>query len=132
MLKSIRSHFTNVNKSGNLYIYKTSIARSNSTSKFATITRSFTSTTINNNNNDTLESYRKHIPIQLRFGDNDIQGHVNNVAYYAFMDTAVNLLFKDVEESIKECPQFVVETGNVHIPFGLGLCLFLYVFCLYD
>ncbi len=33
----------------------------------------------------------KHFePIQTRWADNDIYGHVNNVAYYAWFDTAVN------------------------------------------
>lgn len=29
-------------------------------------------------------------PIETRWADNDVYGHVNNVAYYAFFDTAVN------------------------------------------
>ncbi|MBY8975001.1 acyl-CoA thioesterase [Rhodobacteraceae bacterium NNCM2] len=29
-------------------------------------------------------------PIQTRWADNDIYGHVNNVQYYAYFDTAVN------------------------------------------
>jgi len=29
-------------------------------------------------------------PIQTRWSDNDIYGHVNNVAYYSYFDTAVN------------------------------------------
>lgn len=29
-------------------------------------------------------------PIPTRWADNDVYGHVNNVAYYAFFDTAVN------------------------------------------
>ena len=32
------------------------------------------------------------IPIATRWGDNDVYGHVNNVIYYAFFDTAVNRL----------------------------------------
>lgn len=30
------------------------------------------------------------MPIATRWMDNDIYGHVNNVAYYSFFDTAVN------------------------------------------
>ncbi|MEK9726230.1 MAG: thioesterase family protein [Rhodospirillaceae bacterium] len=30
-------------------------------------------------------------PIQTRWHDNDIYGHVNNVVYYAYFDTAVNM-----------------------------------------
>ncbi|MEO0499351.1 MAG: thioesterase family protein [Pseudomonadota bacterium] len=29
-------------------------------------------------------------PIQTRWADNDVYGHVNNVTYYAWFDTAVN------------------------------------------
>lgn len=29
-------------------------------------------------------------PIQTRWGDNDVYGHVNNVVFYAWFDTAVN------------------------------------------
>ena len=36
--------------------------------------------------------FRAFIPIATRWGDNDVYGHVNNVVYYAFFDTAVNRL----------------------------------------
>ena len=29
-------------------------------------------------------------PIETRWADNDVYGHVNNVAYYGYFDTAVN------------------------------------------
>ncbi|RZG77866.1 acyl-CoA thioesterase [Acinetobacter sp. WCHAc060025] len=31
-------------------------------------------------------------PIQTRWADNDIYGHVNNVTYYSYFDTAANVL----------------------------------------
>lgn len=34
--------------------------------------------------------YRRFFPIATRWLDNDSYGHVNNVAYYAYFDTAVN------------------------------------------
>ncbi len=34
--------------------------------------------------------YRVWVPIQTRWHDNDIYGHVNNVVYYNWFDTAVN------------------------------------------
>ena len=34
--------------------------------------------------------YRHFQPIITRWHDNDIYGHVNNVTYYSFFDTAVN------------------------------------------
>jgi acyl-CoA thioester hydrolase len=34
--------------------------------------------------------YLWHLPIQTRWMDNDVYGHVNNVTYYSYFDTAVN------------------------------------------
>jgi acyl-CoA thioester hydrolase len=34
--------------------------------------------------------YRRFIAMPTRWGDNDAYGHVNNVVYYAFFDSAVN------------------------------------------
>ena len=39
---------------------------------------------------DTRDHYAHCSPITTRWGDNDIYGHVNNVQYYSFFDTAVN------------------------------------------
>ncbi len=36
------------------------------------------------------EHYLAFRPITTRWADNDLYGHVNNVVYYAFFDTAVN------------------------------------------
>ncbi|HBK49444.1 MAG TPA: thioesterase [Pseudomonas sp.] len=38
------------------------------------------------------EHYRHHTPITTRWHDNDVYGHVNNVVYYSFFDSAVNRL----------------------------------------
>jgi len=37
-------------------------------------------------------AYRVFRPIQTRWADNDLYGHVNNVVYYGWFDTAVNAL----------------------------------------
>lgn len=34
--------------------------------------------------------YKHLVPLQTRWADNDIYGHVNNVAYYGYFDTIVN------------------------------------------
>jgi len=39
---------------------------------------------------ETRARYRRFIPITTRWADNDAYGHVNNVAYYSYFDTAVN------------------------------------------
>lgn len=39
---------------------------------------------------ETRAAYPRLVPLTTRWGDNDVYGHVNNVVYYAFFDTAVN------------------------------------------
>ncbi len=39
---------------------------------------------------ETVDRYRHFVPITTRWMDNDIYGHVNNVAYYSYFDTAAN------------------------------------------
>lgn len=34
--------------------------------------------------------FRQFLPLQTRWMDNDAYGHVNNVVYYSYFDTAVN------------------------------------------
>ncbi|NHC03960.1 acyl-CoA thioesterase [Acinetobacter sp. 187] len=40
----------------------------------------------------TRNEYAFIFPIQTRWADNDIYGHVNNVTYYSYFDTAANAL----------------------------------------
>jgi acyl-CoA thioester hydrolase len=49
----------------------------------------------------TLDAYPYVTTITTRWMDNDIYGHVNNVAYYSFFDTAAN--------------QFLIERGGLDI-----------------
>jgi acyl-CoA thioester hydrolase len=39
---------------------------------------------------DARSSYKAFRPISTRWMDNDVYGHVNNVVYYSWFDTAVN------------------------------------------
>ena len=39
---------------------------------------------------ETRDAYPHILPIQTRWMDNDIYGHVNNVTYYSYFDTVVN------------------------------------------
>ncbi len=43
------------------------------------------------------EDYKKILVIPTRWMDNDVYGHVNNVIYYSFFDTAVNQILIDLE-----------------------------------
>ncbi|MDZ7629197.1 MAG: thioesterase family protein [Parvularculaceae bacterium] len=38
----------------------------------------------------TRAAYRHFLPLQTRWADNDVYGHINNVAYYGYFDTIVN------------------------------------------
>ena len=63
---------------------------------------------------ETRAGYPRHVAISTRWADNDVYGHVNNVAYYAFFDTAVNGLL--VEAGLLDIAGgavigLVVETG---------------------
>ncbi|WP_394825376.1 acyl-CoA thioesterase [Pendulispora albinea] len=40
---------------------------------------------------ETADRYRWFCPITTRWMDNDVYGHVNNVTYYSYFDTAANL-----------------------------------------
>jgi acyl-CoA thioester hydrolase len=39
---------------------------------------------------ETADRYRYFVPITTRWSDNDVYGHVNNVTYYSYFDTAAN------------------------------------------
>ena len=63
---------------------------------------------------ETRAAYPRLVPLTTRWGDNDVYGHVNNVVYYAFFDTAVNgLLVEAGALDIARSPVIglVVETG---------------------
>jgi acyl-CoA thioester hydrolase len=58
--------------------------------------------------------YRVFRPIPTRWMDNDVYGHVNNVVYYSYFDTAVNgYLIDATGTDIRELPAIgvVAETG---------------------
>lgn len=56
-------------------------------------------------------SYVHFLPIQTRWMDNDVYGHVNNVVYYAYFDTIIN--------------RWLIEEGGLDIHRGdvVGLCV---------
>jgi acyl-CoA thioester hydrolase len=59
-------------------------------------------------------SYKSFLAIPTRWMDNDVYGHVNNVAYYSYFDTAVNEhLIRAAGLDIRAAPAIglVVETA---------------------
>lgn len=62
----------------------------------------------------TRADYKTFYPIQTRWLDNDIYGHMNNVVHYSLFDTAVNgWLIKNglLDLATSETYGIVVETG---------------------
>lgn len=58
--------------------------------------------------------YKHFLAIETRWMDNDVYGHVNNVVYYSFFDTAVNRYL--IDEGVLDIRDgdtvgFVVETS---------------------
>jgi acyl-CoA thioester hydrolase len=59
-------------------------------------------------------AFRHFVPIDTRWHDNDVFGHVNNVIYYAYFDTAVNRHLMDnglLDPKTSAIVGLVVETG---------------------
>lgn len=65
----------------------------------------------------TIESYPYITPITTRWMDNDIYGHINNVAYYSFFDTAAN--------------RFLIERGGLDIANAQVIGLVVESKCMY-
>ncbi|HSK15061.1 MAG TPA: thioesterase family protein [Gaiellaceae bacterium] len=58
--------------------------------------------------------YKHFLTIETRWMDNDVYGHVNNVVYYSFFDTAVNRYLIDegvLDIEAGDTVGFVVETS---------------------
>lgn len=65
----------------------------------------------------TIDQYPYVTTITTRWMDNDIYGHINNVAYYSFFDTAAN--------------QFLIERGGLDIAKGSIIGLVVESKCAY-
>lgn len=63
------------------------------------------------------EAYAHFSPITTRWMDNDVYGHVNNVTYYSYFDTAVN--------------RYLIEAGVLDIHEGEVIGLVIETHCNY-
>ncbi len=61
--------------------------------------------------------YALFVPIQTRWMDNDVYGHVNNVVYYSYFDTVVN--------------RYLIEMGAIDIENGPVIGLVVETSCRY-
>jgi acyl-CoA thioester hydrolase len=62
-------------------------------------------------------AYRLFRPIATRWGDNDLYGHINNVVYFSYFDTAVN--------------SYLIEAGALNIHAGAAIGLVVQTHCDY-
>lgn len=66
--------------------------------------------------------YKVFYPINTRWSDNDIYGHVNNVVYYSYFDTAANRYLIEeggLDITAGEIVGFVVNSGcEYHAPIS--------------
>ncbi len=67
---------------------------------------------------ETRNAYRHFRPITTRWADNDIYGHVNNVIYYAWFDSAVN--------------GYMIEQGGLDIHQGTTIGFVVESSCTYN
>lgn len=51
---------------------------------------------MNPSNLPPLSDFKHHLPIQIRFSDVDVVGHVNNIVYFAFYDTGKAAFMSDL------------------------------------
>ncbi len=64
---------------------------------------------------DKREDYRRFSTITTRWMDNDLYGHINNVQYYSYFDTAVN--------------RYLIEAGALDIHHGATIGLVVETHC---
>jgi acyl-CoA thioester hydrolase len=62
-------------------------------------------------------AYRLFRPIGTRWSDNDVYGHINNVAYFSYFDTAVN--------------SYLISAGAIDIHAGATIGLVVQTHCDY-
>ncbi len=70
-----------------------------------------------NDSPETRANYRQFCAISTRWMDNDVYGHVNNVVYYSFFDTAVN--------------QWLIERGVLDVANSASIGLVVETQCRY-
>ncbi len=72
---------------------------------------------MNPHNLPSPESFRHRHPIQLRFNDVDILGHVNNTVYFSFYDTGKAHYFNAVRRGKMEWKKVETVIANVNCAY---------------
>jgi len=65
----------------------------------------------------TADAYRYFMPVSTRWMDNDLYGHVNNVVFYSYFDTAAN--------------RYLIEEGGLDVHAGAVIGLVVESQCRY-
>jgi len=58
-------------------------------------------------------------PIQLRFNDFDVLGHVNNSVYFSFYDLGKTFYFNEIMPEMSDSNEVGVVIGNIQVSFLL-------------
>lgn len=64
-----------------------------------------------------ISDFRHHIPVQVRFNDIDILGHLNNTVYFSFYDTGKAYYFKAVRGDLMQWKRVDTVIANVNCAY---------------
>lgn len=64
-----------------------------------------------------LSLFRHHTPVQLRFNDVDVLGHVNNTVYFSFYDTGKAYYFNAVRGRMQSWKHVDTVIANVNCSY---------------
>ncbi len=64
-----------------------------------------------------VPAYRHSIPIQIRFNDVDILGHINNSVYFSYYDLGKTAYFRTVRKDLSNWNKIDVVIANVNCNF---------------
>lgn len=72
---------------------------------------------MNPNSIPDLSLFHHRLPLQLRFNDVDVLGHVNNMVYFGFYDTGKARYFEAVQGAIVDWQHVETVVANVNCAF---------------
>lgn len=63
------------------------------------------------------EKFNHSLPIQIRFGDIDAQGHINNNVYFSYFDLGKTTYFEDLKASVVSWIEGFVVVAHLEVDF---------------
>ena len=67
--------------------------------------------------NETIEAFHCVLPMQMRYTDYDMNGHLNNTAYFSVFDVAKMEYFKAVRNGDEEWKDVSIVAANINVNF---------------